>query len=405
MASRYRTRLKIGLWSGSIASILAVGLTFFPREYGITSFWETLYITLRLFVFEHDLPRFPTFWPLVMIYFAAPVLTISAAGTAISYLLHVSPSIKSRMMANHVVICGIGRTGCLFVTSLKKHKIQAVGIDAQPVEVLEGLSELHRTPLIQGDFLCRDILEKAGAGKARAIVFASGSDILNLEGAITAFEWLRTGKGPPQVIWAQIANEPLARTLRGVLRATDRVHIRIFDTYWMAAQKMIKTYFPAEVRQGVNEVNILGFGKFGRDLLEVLITDCSPEERFGIRVVDVADKQRAVGALAAELNVADRVCFAQSAIQDLEMVDRQDRAFFICTDDDIGNLTAAIGLVEKSGTVNHIFVRMGHWPISAVAEHLNGRAQVHFINLKELVMEAIDGLPGVFEPLDAKNER
>ena len=85
---------KIALWSGSVGLILVIGIYFFPREYGEKSFWETLYTTLRLFVFEHDETAFPSSWPLILIYFLAPAITISAVGTAISYFLRLTPAIK-----------------------------------------------------------------------------------------------------------------------------------------------------------------------------------------------------------------------------------------------------------------------------------------------------------------------
>ena len=111
---------KIVLWLGSTGLILAIGIYFFPREYGEKSFWEILYTTLRLFVFEHDEVKFPSSWPLIIIYFLAPAVTISAVGTAISYFFKLTPSIKTRWLSNHIVICGMGRTGMLFTTALKK---------------------------------------------------------------------------------------------------------------------------------------------------------------------------------------------------------------------------------------------------------------------------------------------
>ena len=110
---------KIALWLGSTGLILAIGIYFFPKEYGEKSFWETLYTTLRLFVFEHDETAFPKSWELILIYFLAPAVTISAVGTAISYFFRLTPAIKTRWLSDHIVICGMGRTGKLFTSTLK----------------------------------------------------------------------------------------------------------------------------------------------------------------------------------------------------------------------------------------------------------------------------------------------
>ena len=72
---------KGGLWIGSIALVLAIGLYDFPREYQGLGFWESLYSTLRLFVFERDLDPFPRSAPLVFIYFLAPLISLSVVGT------------------------------------------------------------------------------------------------------------------------------------------------------------------------------------------------------------------------------------------------------------------------------------------------------------------------------------
>ena len=183
-----KPKVKITLWMGSIATVIAIGLFYFPREYKDTGFWQTLYFTFRLFVFEHDLPTFPKSWPLILIYFLAPVITISAVGTAISYLFRLPPAIKTRWMSDHVVICGMGRTGKLFASELKEKGVQVVGVDLGPLEDFEEWCDHHRVPMIFGDFNSDALLKKMGASRARSIIFASGDDLANLEGALSAYE-------------------------------------------------------------------------------------------------------------------------------------------------------------------------------------------------------------------------
>ncbi len=99
----------IFFWIGSIFIIVSIGVYYIPREYHNTGFWETLYFTLRLFVFEHDFPAFPKSGPLIFIHFAAPLITISAAGAAISYLLSLPPTLRTRLMSecNILILYGI----------------------------------------------------------------------------------------------------------------------------------------------------------------------------------------------------------------------------------------------------------------------------------------------------------
>jgi Trk K+ transport system NAD-binding subunit len=203
----------------------------------------------------------------------------------------------------------MGRTGKLFALALKEKGVSVVGVDLGQPEAFNGWSNQHRIPIIFGDFNLRSLLEKTGAARARSIIFTSGADLANLEGALNAYEWLRTDEGPIRLIWAQIANEQLANTARASVRTSGQVGIRFFDTYRIAALKTIAKYFNRALRNEINEVNILGFGKFGHDLLDVLVNDLHTDEKFNIRVVDMQDRETPVRSLAEELGVAERVTF------------------------------------------------------------------------------------------------
>jgi voltage-gated potassium channel Kch len=402
MTKGLKPKVKIAVWLTSIATVIAVGLFYFPRENPDARFWQTLYFTLRLFVFEHDSATFPKSWPLIFIYFLAPVITISAVGTVISYLFRLPPAIKTRWMSDHVVICGMGRTGKLFASALKEKGVQVVGVDLGPPEDFDEWCDQHRVPMIFGDFNSRALLQKMGAAKARSIIFASGDDLANLEGALSAYEWLQTNEGPIRLIWAQIANDELANTARAAVRTSGKVGIRFFDTYRMAAVRIIAKYFNRNLQKEIREVNILGFGKFGHDILDVLVNELHSDEKFNIRVIDMQDREGAVRSLAEELGVAERVTFQKTAVQDLLLGGEVEKAYFVCTDDDLGNLTAAMSLAcDVKAT--RIYVRMDHWPLSGVAENLGGDRGVFFININNLVVQEIDDLPGIFEPAQASD--
>jgi hypothetical protein len=81
----------------------------------------------------------------------------------------------------------------------------------------------------------------------------------------------------------------------------------------------------------------------------------------------------------------------------MEMHDEPDKAFFLCTDDDLGNLTAAMMLACKADC-NYIYVRMAHWPMSSVADHLGEDRGVTFVNINQMMTRGIETLPGIFAP-------
>lgn len=396
MFKSYKVKIQLLLWFVAIGAVIMTGLYYLPLTPDKPGFWESLFHTLKLFLFDYELPTFPTEWPLILIIFLAPLITVSALGAAVSYLIHISPSIRTRWMSDHVVVCGTGRIGKLIAEALKDNKVSVVCLDKKTPEEFDEWRYKHKIPLLFGDFHARALLEKAGAAKARAIIFASGDDLANLEGALGAYEWLREDEGHIRLLWAHIANERLADMARLAVRTEGKVGIRFFDTYRIASLKMVAKYFNREKRKGVSEVNILGFGKFGRDLMDIIASDLAPEENLRIKVIDARDRSHAVKTLAEELGIGKRVSFKQEKIQEMDLKDEIDKAFFLCTDDDLGNLTAAMSLAGKMDAT-HIYVRMAHWPLSAVSEHLGEDRGVHFVNINDLMSQGIEHLPGIFE--------
>lgn len=402
MQQKYTTPFHIILWASCILLVLAMGIRYFPVEDPSLDFWGAFYYSIRLFILEHDLAHFPTSPQLVFIYFFAPLVAISAVGTALSYFFRISPALRSRMLRDHVIICGVGRTGKLLAATLKQKRVKVVGVDNGAPEAFEEWCGEHKIPIIHGSFQSQKVLERAGASRARTLIFASGDDLANLEGVVGAYDALRRNPGPPRLLWAHIANERLANTARLALQTEGNYSIRFFDTYRISAGRMIAKYFNHGIRDGVTEITILGFGKFGRDLMEVLVRDAGPSERWSIRVVDIRDVEKEVRLLAAELGIADAVSFTRAAVQDLDLVDTTERAFFICTDDDIGNLAAALMLAGKS-ICTYIYVRMATWPMPAIADHLGQNHGLTFININDLVVQGIDDLPGIFAPANAED--
>jgi voltage-gated potassium channel Kch len=392
--------VRSGAWFACICAVMIIGLVYFPREYPSIAWWESVYVTLRLFVFEYDLPHFPQSRPLIFILFAAPAISLSAVWSVINGLFNQTPAFRTRWLVDHVVVCGVGRTGKLIASTLKQRKVSVVGVDVGPPAAFAHVHVDARVPMVYGNFYGRVALRRAGARRARSIVFATGDDLVNLEGTIAAYAWLKTQRGRPRLIWAHIADEKLAATARIAIRTSGRVGIRFFDTYHIAAARVVAQFFPSRTRQGISEVTVVGFGKFGRDLVEVLGLDLVPDDRFSIRIIDKRNRRDSVLDLATELGIGDRVSFIHADIHDLRLVDEADKAFFLCTDDDLGNLTGALMLASQTNA-RRIYVRMANWPLPAIAEHLGDERGVTFMNINQLVIQGLEDLPGIFRPTSA----
>ena len=397
MKPQSRIILKAIAWTLSIGFVLVTGIFYFPLEVEGISFWGALYYSIRLFILEHDIPHFPTRAPLIFIYFFAPVVALSALGTAISYLYRFSPAYLFRLKKDHTIICGVGRIGKLVYTTLSEQNVSVVGVDREKPEHFTDFISKHKASLIFGDFLSIETLTRAGIGRAGNIVFASSDDLLNLEGAIGVYNKLTHKEhSHPLTIWVHIANDRLLQTTKEALQSTGTIKIRFFDTFNIAALKTVEKHFTPSERMGIDKITILGFGEFGHDLIKALIADAGPLEKWDIDVVDLHDRHKEVFNLAKDLNIVDRITFTQSDILDYELEQSNTRAVFLCTDDDIRNLSTAL-ILTKNNKGACFYIRMDMWPLSAVKEHLGNGNRLRFVNINELVSEGIGDIKDRFK--------
>jgi len=392
---------RAGFWLISIVVVISIGILNFPKEDSALNLWGALYYSIRLFILEHDLPHFPRSNPLVFIYFFAPLVSLSIVGTALNYLYQLTPSIISKWKRGHVVVCGVGRTGKLIVETLSDQGIKVTGIDSDSPKHFEKFRIFNNVPVINGDFLSAEVLKRAGAKNASDIVFATSNDLLNIEGVIGAYDWLCKNKTllSETTLWVHVSNETLTNTVKQSLQTEGKLRIRFFDTFHIAAERMVDKFFDRSVRSEIEELTILGFGKFGRDLFEVLIREKTSSEDWNIRVVDIHDRKKEVEQLALELGLVNNVKFLKADIHDLELAEDKTKAFFLCTDDDIKNLTTALTLTNKA-MGSCIYVRMGMWPLAAVKEHLSENRGLVFVNINDLVVEGIKDIRRLLRKLD-----
>ncbi len=394
-------KVHIVLWATLMTGVVATGLYWIPREYPTLSFWECLYSIIRLFVFERDLPSFPKSWPIIAIHFAAPLITVSALGTVLSYLLK-STSLRIRLLGDHVIICGAGRTGKLIAASLRGEGIPVVLIDRGAPEGFTDWIKAHGAHLVTGDFHSRDLLEKCGIARCRSIIFASGDDLANIEGAICASEALQDETGPERIIWTHVAEDRLAATMQHAIRTSGPARIRYFDTYDIAAGYMMRDCVSEELIRDTATFTIIGFGKFGTDLLEKLAQRLARKKKYRIDIIDRRDVSVGVRSLAQRLGIGRHVRFRRVDIKTIDSLGGRGNICFLCTDDDLGNLTLAMNLSERSGAA-YIFVRMAYWPMKSVTEHIGEERGIVFVNINDLIDRGVRLLMGKPSPGDGRD--
>jgi voltage-gated potassium channel len=94
---------------------------------------------------------------------------------------------RIRMLENHFVLCGVGRTGAEIASEFAKTGMPLVVIDVSLdyLEPLDGLGGDHLA-VLQGDATNEDILEQAGIHGARGLIANLDSDPENLFLTMTA---------------------------------------------------------------------------------------------------------------------------------------------------------------------------------------------------------------------------
>lgn len=90
-----------------------------------------------------------------------------------------------RRYRNHVILCGLGSVGLAVAEELRERNQKVVVIDKTPEDDLfQALAT--RLPVLVGDATRPEVLLRAGLDRARALIVATSSDVMNLEIALIA---------------------------------------------------------------------------------------------------------------------------------------------------------------------------------------------------------------------------
>ncbi len=192
---------------------------------------------------------------------------------------------------NHVILCGVGQTGCNVVKELLATRTPFVAIDSDD-EALQDAArngDGERFPYIVGDATDDDVLQRAGIGRARALIAALTDDKDNLYVVVTARQ----------------ANPRLRIVARAIgLRAPDKMRKG-------GADSVISTKYLGGMRL-VNEVLRAHVTEFMEEMLRERHINLRMEE---VRIV--ADSPL-VGSTIREAHIRTRTGALVLAVRDLE---------------------------------------------------------------------------------------
>lgn len=115
--------------------------------------------------------------------------------------------ITVKRLKDHVIICGYSMLAERLCKELRKGNTHFLIIDNNPEKVNE-LRDLNYTAM-EGDFTTKKVLENASLANAKAVVFATESDFINLLGIVTARHM-----SPAMKIITRARNESSVRKLQ-----------------------------------------------------------------------------------------------------------------------------------------------------------------------------------------------
>ena len=404
MTKYEKTGIRIGIWLLCVLAVIAIGVHClreeFPGDSAANSFSAALYATLRLFVFERDIQAFPISWPLTVVYFLAPLMTFSVLSAAVAYVFRITPSLRMHFYRGHMVVCGLRDTGKLLAQSLRKSGMQVIGVEDRDAGQLDDWATENDVLLLHKDFRLRSTLQEARCGRAVGVIFADDDDISNLNLALELLEWIEREKTRYSCrIWAHVADNRLRENTETALKTGQSDRLQLLDVYHLAARKMLESHFSPGQREGITDVLIAGYGALGSDLVESLLRSLLPEENISLCIVDKRDVADDVRHLVSHIGKPLKMTICQRDVryylEDGGVKDGTGTAYFLCTDDDPGNLSAAMLVAQKAGVGAKVFVRMQHWPISGVADHFGHARGIMFVNVNELVHEGVCAIPGL----------
>lgn len=142
---------------------------------------DAVYGTIRLFVIEGpEKPGLPILLDIAR--FLAPIVAGYAAISGLAALFRDrAQQIRIPLMRGHVVICGLGYVGGVFLRHLRDAGVRVVAIESDPANPLIELCRSSNVPVIVGDAQLERTLHAAGVQRAGRLLAVCSEDPANTE--------------------------------------------------------------------------------------------------------------------------------------------------------------------------------------------------------------------------------
>ncbi len=271
-----------------------------------------------------------------------PVLTfVTAAAVLLSIFKERADSFLIRYRyKGHVVVCGLGTKGWLFVKDFRKRGYRVVVIEKEGANpMIDEAKQIFAMVLI-GNADERDVLARANIQSAAQLICVCGEDGVNAEIAALAQEIVQPSRIHALSCLAHIFSPRLGTLLRGNLieRGYELYRVDFFNVFRNAARGMLDVSqpFSAESLAGSARphIVIVGLGWFGECLLleaakEWYTDHYKDKEEQAPLYVTVIDKEasRLTGYLCSRYPSLSKVCEIFPLDMDVESCEFHDAQF------------------------------------------------------------------------------
>lgn len=260
----------------------------------------------------------------------APLVSGYAALSGLALLFHDrAQQLRIPLMRGHVVICGLGYVGGVFLDHLRQAGRRVVVIESDPANPLIELCRGWRIPVVEGDAQMERTLRGAAVQRAAQLLAVCANDAVNTE-IVAVARRLPTGRRRAGLrCLARIGNPELCALLRvqeanfsgGALSSLD-----FFNLEEMGARLWLDEY-PIEAEQGQPHILVGRVDALGTWLVKHAAwgwyADRTDDTPLFVTVVDDQAEER-VGRLLDQYPALESVCrftYSSTSVRDLHRLD------------------------------------------------------------------------------------
>ncbi len=316
----------------------------------------------------------------------APFLTIYTVLIALAAVFHekLKRFYIRWFVANHVVICGLGRKGLLLTKGFCEQGFQVIVIEKDKDNSSIEQSKDFGAMILMGNATAKEILKKAQVKRARYI-FAVCGDGANTEIAVHAYSMVENLDDRVLACFVHIVDPQLCSIMkeRGILtEKNDSFRLEFFNIFESGARILLDQY-PAFIEncnglESHPHILVVGLGQFGKSIVIQAARRwwlLYPEAKVRLRITIIDNEaEQKVGVLCLQcpqLEHISEITPLQIDIHSLEfqrgdfLLDSQKHLAitmaYICLDDNSLALSACLRLFHRMGEQKiPIVVRMQH---------------------------------------------